>query len=128
MAEGNSSYRGLAVPLAGESEIKQLTAATDIITLTAITAATGDFLVCQTAGGGELVVVDAAGVVTVQKLVIGAAEAPVTAPTTGLTKGEIIMVWSSATHPVLGACVSTATQLVQYITGFNAGTLGIPST
>jgi hypothetical protein len=118
----------LAVPLAGEHEIKQLTAANDISTLTAITGATGDFIVCQTAGGGELVTVDASGYVTVQRLLIGAANGVTTVPTTGLTKGEIIVVWKSATHPVLGACVSTATQLVQYIPGFNAGTLGIPST
>jgi len=44
MAEGNSTYKGLAVPLHGESEIFQTTAATDILTLTAITGASGDFL------------------------------------------------------------------------------------
>jgi hypothetical protein len=128
MPEGTDTYKGLAVPLFGQSEIKQNTAATDILTLTAITGATGDFLVAQTAGGGEVAVIDAAGVLTVQKLVFGVAEAPITAPTTGLTKGEMFVVWSSATHPVLGMCVSTATQLVQYIHGFNAGTLGIAAT
>jgi hypothetical protein len=46
-----------------------------------------------------------------------------TAPTTGLRKGDLIVVWSSATHPVLGMCVSGATQLVQYAYGFNADTL-----
>lgn len=127
MAEGNSSYKGLAVPLAGESEIKQITAANDIITLTAITGATGDFLVCQTAGGGELAVIDANGYVTLQRLIIGSVNSPITAPTTGLTKGEMFLVWDSTTAPVLGMCVSQATQLVQYIPGFNAGTLGIPS-
>lgn len=35
MAEGTETYKGLAVPLVGESEIKQVTAATDILTLTA---------------------------------------------------------------------------------------------
>ena len=128
MAEGTSSYKGLAVPLSGESEIKQITAATDIITLTAITAATGDFLVCQTAGGGEVAYIDANGYLTCQRLVIGSVNSPITAPTTGLTKGEMLLVWSSTTHPVLGMCVSTATQLVQYIAGFNADTLGIPAT
>ncbi len=128
MAEGTKAYKGLAVPIFGESEIKQTTAATDILTLTAITGASGDFFVAQTAGGGELAVLDSEGVLTVQKLVFGAAEAPITAPTTGLTKGEMFVVWSSATHPVLGMCVSTATQLVQYIHGFNAGTLGIAAT
>jgi hypothetical protein len=50
-----------------------------------------------------------------------------TAPTTGLRKGDLLVVWASATNPVLGMCVSEATQLVQYIAGFNAGTLGIDS-
>ena len=128
MAEGNSSYKGLAVPLAGESEIKQITAANDIVTLTAITGATGDFLVAQTSGGGEVSLIDANGYVTLQRLIIGAANGITTVPTTGLTKGEMLLVWKSATHPVLGMCVSQATQLVQYIAGFNADTLGIPAT
>jgi hypothetical protein len=128
MATGDSSYKGLAVPLAGESQIKQLTAATDILTITAITGATGDFLVCETAGGGELVVIDASGYITAQRLMLGAANGVTTAPTTGLTKGQIMTVWKSSTHPVLGCCVSAATQLVQYIAGFNADTLGIAST
>ena len=128
MAEGTSNYKGLAVPLIGESEIKQVTAATDILTLTAVTGASGDFLVCQTAGGGELAVIDASGYVTAQRLVIGNVNSPTTAPTTGLTKGQMLLVWKSTTHPVLGMCVSTATQLVQYIAGFNAGTLGMAAT
>lgn len=142
MPEGSTHYKGLAVPLYGESEIKQSTAATDILTLTAATGASGDFLVAQTAGGGEVFVVGAAGEVTassvtittqttplhVDKLVIGTVETPTTAPTTGLVKGEMLLVWKSATHPVLGMCVSTATKLVQFIPGFNADTLGIPST
>ena len=143
MAEGSKTYKGLAVPLYGESEIKQSVAATDILTLTAITGATGDFLVCQTAGGGEVFVVGADGTLTVgstvtvsaqatalavEKISFGTAESPTTAPTTGIAKGDMFVVWASATHPVLGICVSTATKLVQYIAGFNAGTLGIPST
>ena len=128
MAEGTETYKGLAVPLVGESEIKQVTAATDILTLTAVTGGTGDFMVFQSAGGGELAYIDANGYVTLQRLTLGAANGITTAPTTGLTKGELLVVWSSATNPVLGMCVSTATQLVQYTYGFNADTLGIPST
>jgi len=128
MATGDCTYKGLAVPLWGESQIHQVTAANDMITLTAVTAATGDFLVCETAGGGELVVIDASGYITAQRLMLGAANGITTAPTTGLTKGQILTVWKSATHPVLGCCVSAATQLVQYIAGFNADTLGIAST
>ena len=127
MAEGKSSYKGLAVPLSGESEIKQVTAATDIITLTAITGATGDFLVTQTAGGGEVAFIDANGYLTAQRLVWDATT-PTTGVTTGMTKGEIFVTWQSSTGPSLGMCVSTATQLVQYIASFNIGTLGLAST
>lgn len=143
MAEGSKAYKGLAVPLYGESEIKQSTAASDILTLTAISGATGDFLVCQTAGGGEVFVVAADGQLTVgstvtisaqttaigvERFSLGTAGAPTTTPTTGIAKGDMFVVWKSATVPVLGMCVSTATKLVQYIAGFTAATLGIAST
>lgn len=127
MAEGNKTYKGLAVPLYGESEIKQVTAATDIITLTAASGATGDFLVAQTVGGGEVFVVDADGDVKARRLIIGTAGAPTTAVTTGLTKGEMFLAWKSGTNPSLVMCVSQATQALQYLTGFNANTLGIPA-
>jgi len=54
MAEGTNTYKGLAVPLQGESEITQLHAATDIVTLTANSSITGDFFICQTSAGTEL--------------------------------------------------------------------------
>ena len=127
MPVGDSAYKGLAVPLFGESEIVQRTLGNDILTLTAITGATGDFLVARQDDGTELAVLDQNGSLNVVRLSFGIAAAPTTAPTTGLTKGEMLVVWSSATHPVLGMCVSTATNLVQYIAGFNAGTLGIAS-
>jgi len=64
MAEGNKTYDGLAVPLFGESEIKQQTAATDILTLTGATSQAGDFLVCQTATGTENMVISSSGLLT----------------------------------------------------------------
>jgi len=128
MAEGTKTYKGLAVPLYGESEIKQSTAATDIMTLTAITGATGDFLVAQTAGGGEVFAVDDAGDVSLRRLIVGTVNSPTTAPTTGLTKGEMFLVWKSATCPTLGMCVSAATQLVLYTMSFSTHTLGLKST
>lgn len=64
MAEGNETYEGLAVPLFGESEIVQQTAATDIITLTGAGSQSGDFLVCQTNTGTENLVVSSSGLVT----------------------------------------------------------------
>ena len=127
MPEGSNTYKGLAVPLYGQFEIKQSTAATDIATLTAITGATGDFLVAQTAGGGEVFVVDDAGDVSLRRLIVGTVNSPTTAPTTGLTKGEMFLVWKSATCPTLGMCVSAATQLVLYTMSFSTHTLGLKS-
>lgn len=61
MAEGTGTYEGLAVPLFGESEITQQTAATDIITLTGAASMAGDFLVCQNSSGTELFIVNVDG-------------------------------------------------------------------
>ena len=64
MAEGTGSYLGMAVPLRGESEITQVTAATDILTLTGATSQTGDFLVCQNSTGTENLVISSSGLIT----------------------------------------------------------------
>ena len=61
MAEGTKTYNGLGVPLFGESEIEQQTAATDILTLTGATSQSGDFLVLQDVSGNELFVVGSNG-------------------------------------------------------------------
>jgi len=53
MAVGTSAFKGLAVPLAGESEIKQLTAANDILTITGATSQAGDYLNLRQVGGTE---------------------------------------------------------------------------
>lgn len=60
MTEGTSTFNGLGVPLLGESEIAQQTAATDILTITGASSQAGDFLVMQDASGNELFVVTAA--------------------------------------------------------------------
>ena len=64
MAEGNKTFMGLAVPLFGEAEIKQQTAATDILTITGAGSQSGDFLVCQTATGTENLVISSSGLIT----------------------------------------------------------------
>jgi len=64
MAEGTSTFEGLAVPLFGESEIKQQTLATDVLTLTGAASMTGDFVVMQNSTGAELVVVSSSGQIT----------------------------------------------------------------
>ena len=61
MTEGTTTYNGLGVPLYGESEIKQQTAATDLVTLTGAASISGDFLVCQNSTGAELMVVNCRG-------------------------------------------------------------------
>ena len=134
MAEGDKTYKGLAVPLWGPFEARNTSTTLDHVTLTAASGGSGDFLVCQSSGGGEVFVVSDAGDVTAagkltvtgNKIFMGTTAT--TAPTTGLVKGDVVVVWDSATHPVLGMCISTATQLVVYTYGFNAGTLGLEAT
>lgn len=65
MAEGNSNFQGLAVPLYGNSEIKAVGDTYDILTITGYsTDQAGDFLVAQTSAGTEKFVVDVSGNVT----------------------------------------------------------------
>ena len=54
MTEGVRTYEGLAVPLFGESEIKQQDITKDILTLTSYASNTSDFLVCQDSSGTEV--------------------------------------------------------------------------
>lgn len=127
MTEGTDSWRGLAQPLFGDYETKQRTAATDHWTATAASGATGDFLVFQTAGGGEVFVVGAAGELTVtgaltitEDVIISGAnyirpQIATTAPTTALTKGDIF-IGVGHTRPQLGVCISTAANTLWYLT------------
>ena len=64
MAEGNSSFMGLAVGLSGEHEITQTTVGNDILTLTGAASQEGDFLVCQTSAGTENLVISSSGLVS----------------------------------------------------------------
>ncbi len=65
MAEGSDTAPGgLGVPLNGDFEIRQRTAATDVITITGASGQTGDFIVCQNSSGTEQFVVNAGGSLT----------------------------------------------------------------
>ena len=64
MAEGTSTFMGLAPALLGESEIVQQTAATDIVTITGAASQTGDYIVAQNSTGTEHFVVSSSGLVT----------------------------------------------------------------
>ena len=61
MAEGKSTYEGLAAPLYGEYEQTQTTVGNDMVTLTGKASMTGDFIVCQTSAGVETFVVGSLG-------------------------------------------------------------------
>jgi uncharacterized Zn-binding protein involved in type VI secretion len=102
MAEGSDAAPGgLGVPLYGDFEIKQRTAATDVMTITGAASQTGDYIVCQNSSGTEEFIVAASGNVTVAgtlgvtgvatftaKPILNAAVAT-TAVTTGMTANEI---------------------------------------
>jgi hypothetical protein len=126
MPEGTNTWKGLAVPLNGESEIEQIAAANDILTLTGASSQTGDFLVMQNSSGTELLYVDASGNLTTSGKVatpfVSLGSTYTVAPTTGLTKGDIFAV-IKGTAPQLGICYSTATNAVRFAT-FNTETVG----
>jgi hypothetical protein len=121
MAEGDKTYLGLAAPLNGEYEQFQITVATDMVTLTGGASQTGDFLVCQNSSGTEKFVIDKDGYITASRVNLGAAVT--TPPTTGLTKGELFVVFSTSS-PVLAICTSTAGKTIKYISPFDSKTLG----
>lgn len=109
MAVGTTTYKGLAVPLNGESEIKQVTAATDVLTLTRITAGTGAMLTIRDADGTAKLKL--MGNKNVGRIGFNAVT---TAPTTGLVKGEFLVAFNG-TVAHLGVCNSTAGQRIQWI-------------
>jgi hypothetical protein len=61
MAAGSDTYKGLAVPLTGDSLITQRTAATDVLTIQGASAQSGDFLVCRDSSSTEYFYVTSAG-------------------------------------------------------------------
>ena len=127
-----SNYKGLAVGAFGGSQIWQDATDSDALTITAITGATGDFLVCETAGGGEVFVVGAAGELTVGATVnevdLGAgalipagqylrfSTPPTTPPITGLTVGDMcLLLDDTTTGTQLAVCVDTTNNTLMYI-------------
>ena len=102
MAEGKDSFKGLAVPLFGDFEIRQRTAATDVMTITgASSAQRGDFIVCQDSSGNEKFTVGWAGY-------IGFGTGITSAPTTGIVKGDIFtMETSTYVQLALGQTANT---------------------
>jgi 5-deoxy-D-glucuronate isomerase len=67
MTEGSKTYKGLAVPLFGESVITGQTAATDILTIVGASSQSGDHLVIKDTNGDELLTVSAQGDLVLKK-------------------------------------------------------------
>ena len=129
MTEGKDAYKGLAVPLFGDCEIKARTIGTDILTLTGKTSQAGDFLVCRTGTGAssEEFSVDVSGNVTAgsigatggttltgvatytSKPIYGAAAILTTEPAAGMTTGGIY-VWDTDNLRTIGIA-SNATSI-----------------
>ena len=118
MTAGTDSYKGLAVPLFGDFEIKQRTAATDIVTLTGATSQTGDFIVAQIAAGTEVFVVEDSGKVRVADWPVFNGTIATTYPTTAplRAEGELFFFWTTS---VLQFGVGNATSAPWYATMTN---------
>jgi hypothetical protein len=135
MAEGNDTYKGLAQPLTGNFEQYGISTTEDMMTLTQVSGASGDFIVCQTSAGTEVFVVTVAGAMTVAGELTLSAGATIpaaqylnwaatvsTAPTTGLEKGDMMLIFSTSS-PVLAVCTSTAGKTIKYISPFDTKTM-----
>jgi hypothetical protein len=126
MTVGTGTYMGLAVPLYGEVELKQDTAATDFITLTGDSSISGDFLVCR-AGATEKAWVTSAGklhaagglqvhddvVIATGKTLKFSAPFTTAAATTGYTIGDVFLMLKSTT-PQLVTCTSSVGNVLYY--------------
>jgi hypothetical protein len=75
MTAGTKSYKGLAIPVNGESTIYQITAATDVLTIKGASGMTGDFLNLVNSSGTELFHVNNLGALDI---ITGASVSPTT--------------------------------------------------
>ena len=133
MTVGTSTFMGLALPLHGEAELKQDTAATDFITLTGDSSISGDFLVCRT-GSTEVAYINSSGKLystgfeSQTSVVLPAGiflklSGPVTTAPTDMGPGELRLVFGS-TQPQIVACYGTTSTSLAYFTATTA-TLGL---
>lgn len=106
MTEGTTSpYKGLAVPLFGESNILQRVAANDILTIEGHASQSADYIVCQLYDGTEIFVVGASGNVTLAG----------TFGVTGTSSFATAVTWTGV--PVLNATVETTMPTTGMTTG-----------
>ena len=69
MTTGNSAWNGLGMGLNGESELTQIVAGTDFLTMTAASSISGDFLVLRQSDATELFYVDYKGTIYIRNSV-----------------------------------------------------------
>ena len=122
MAEGSKTYNGLAVPLFGESEIKQQALASDILTLTGAASQSGDFIVAQGSTGTEYFVVSSSGLVTAAGLALTGAST-VTGGTLGFTISS-----TTATNYGIGFTLGASAvvdALIKYTAGITGATTSV---
>ena len=101
MAVGDNTFKGLAVPLSGEFEVKQATLGNDFMTMTGVASMTGDFLVLRNSDLTELCVIDCNGAfegVSISGSSRGVTFTSIatTAASTGIAKGEIFVMDTSS--------------------------------
>lgn len=121
---------GMNVPLNTESNIKQEDAANDILTITQVASATGDFLVMENSSGTDLGYFDSNGDLVHYKTsqsAFGRTQLAVlnTAPSSaGLTKGDIWLAKATTDVYRLALCASTAGAATRYGSRFAMTTIG----
>ncbi len=106
MAAGTDTYMGLAVPLNGDFTITSRTAATDVLTLKQQATPTGKAINVTDSAGSTIFGVTALGRVLMKVFT--------TRPTTGLTKGEMMVLIHTST-PKIGICYSAAANGIKLI-------------
>ena len=99
MAAGTDTYLGLAAPLYGDFTITGRTAATDTVTIVQPATPTGNSFVVKNSSGTQKFAVHNSG--RLQLLLL------TTRPTTGLTKGELMLLMHTST-PKLGVVFNTS--------------------
>ena len=113
MTTGSRTYEGAAVPLLGESEIVQKTAATDILTIRQASASSGDALVVRNSSSTNIFGVNSYG--WIRTMVMGtvalaqcASNASATAALSGATTDDIIHFFPTSLGVVTGNGVPRA--------------------
>lgn len=106
MPAGTDTYMGLAVPLFGDFTITGRAAATDTVTIKEPATPTGVPLNITDSAGTRVFAVASSGRLLMKVFT--------TRPTTGLTKGELMVLIHTST-PKIGVCYSTAANGIKLV-------------